>query len=145
MNDKTIDLIRDFGGEIKEGLAQLAKGLGVAAEYVFTLLVRQQYVEGISMLLLCGGWLLFGSVCHGAGRVRSRSATKQLVTVDEFASSLRVGEEDEILVNYRSLETILDECPQAYKDIDEIIDSVTGANLASIVAKCHPMVAIKGV
>jgi tRNA-splicing ligase RtcB len=103
---------------------------------------------GTASYLLVGrpeGEKNFYSVCHGAGRVRSRSATKQLVTVDEFASSLRVGEDDEILVNHRSLQTILDECPQAYKDIDQIIDSVVGAELASVVAKCHPMVAIKGV
>ncbi len=103
---------------------------------------------GTASYLLVGrpeGEKNFYSVCHGAGRVRSRSATKQLVTVDEFASSMRVGEDDEILVNHRSLQTILDECPQAYKDIDQIIDSITGAELASIVAKCHPMVAVKGV
>jgi tRNA-splicing ligase RtcB len=103
---------------------------------------------GTSSYLLVGrpeGEKNFFSVCHGAGRLRSRSATKQLVKVEEFASSMRVGEEDEILVNHRSLQTIIDESPQAYKDIDQIIDSITGANLASVVAKCHPMVAIKGV
>lgn len=84
------------------------------------------------------------SICHGAGRVRSRSATKRLVTVDEFASALRVGQEDEIVVNQNSLESILDESPQAYKNVDDIINSVTGASLASVVAKCLPLAAIKG-
>lgn len=87
----------------------------------------------------------YHSICHGAGRVRSRSATKQLVTVDEFASSLRFGQEDEIVVNHRALESILDESPQAYKDVDRIIDSVVGAELASVVAKCRPLAAVKGV
>lgn len=87
----------------------------------------------------------FYSICHGAGRVRSRRATKEQVTVDEFAQSLRVGQDDEILVNHRMLETILDECPQAYKDVDQIIDSVVGAKLASVVAKCKPMAVVKGV
>ncbi|MFB9327538.1 RtcB family protein [Paenibacillus aurantiacus] len=87
----------------------------------------------------------FYSICHGAGRLRSRRATKELVTVDAFAQSLRVGTEDEILVNHRTLETILDECPQAYKDVDQIIDSVVGAKLADVVARCKPMAVIKGV
>jgi tRNA-splicing ligase RtcB len=43
------------------------------------------------------------------------------------------------------LHTILDECPQAYKDVDQIIDSVVGASLAAVVAKCKPMAAIKGI
>ncbi|OPH46906.1 RNA-splicing ligase RtcB [Paenibacillus ferrarius] len=87
----------------------------------------------------------FYSICHGAGRARSRKATKALVTVDQFAQSLKVGTDEEILVNHRSLQTILDECPQAYKDVDQIIDSVVGASLADVVAACKPMVAIKGV
>ncbi|WP_256761118.1 RtcB family protein [Cohnella sp. WQ 127256] len=85
------------------------------------------------------------SICHGAGRVRSRNATKQLVTVEEFSESMRIGQEDEIVVNHRSLESILDESPQAYKNIDQIIESVVGAQLASVVAKCRPLATIKGV
>lgn len=85
------------------------------------------------------------SICHGAGRIRSRSATKKLVTVDEFASSLLVGQEDEIVVNHRALEAIVDESPQAYKNVDQIIESVVGAELASVVAKCRPLATVKGV
>lgn len=87
----------------------------------------------------------FYSICHGAGRVRSRRATKQLVSVDQFEQSLRVGTDDEVLVNHRTLESILDECPQAYKDVDQIIDSIVGAKLASVVAECKPMAVLKGV
>jgi tRNA-splicing ligase RtcB len=87
----------------------------------------------------------FYSICHGAGRARSRRATKELITVDQFASSMKVGTADEILVNHRTLETILDECPQAYKDVDLIIDSVVQAGLAGVVAQCKPLAAIKGV
>ncbi|MFC4306868.1 RtcB family protein [Cohnella boryungensis] len=92
-----------------------------------------------------GGAANHYSICHGAGRVRSRNATKQLVKVEEFSQAMRIGREDEIVVNHRSLEAILDESPQAYKDIDQIIASVVGAGLASVVAKCRPLAAIKGV
>nr|WP_051086680.1 RtcB family protein [Saccharibacillus kuerlensis] len=86
----------------------------------------------------------YHSICHGAGRIRSRSATKRLVTVDEFAAALKVGTEEEVIVNHNSLGVILDESPQAYKDVDQIIGSVTGAGLASVVAKCRPLAAVKG-
>ncbi|OXM83528.1 RNA-splicing ligase RtcB [Paenibacillus rigui] len=91
-----------------------------------------------------GGSDNYYSICHGAGRIRSRSATKRLVTLDEFASSLRVGTDEEIVVNQRSLESILDESPQAYKDVDQIIESVVGAGLAGVVAKCKPLATVKG-
>ncbi|RJG22423.1 RtcB family protein [Paenibacillus thiaminolyticus] len=84
------------------------------------------------------------SICHGAGRVRSRSATKQLITVDEFAASLQVGTEDEVVVNQRMLESIIDEAPQAYKDVEQIIESVVGAGLAGVVARCKPLATVKG-
>lgn len=92
-----------------------------------------------------GGARNYYSICHGAGRIRSRNATKQLVKVDEFASAMRIGQEGEIVVNHRALESILDESPQAYKDVDQIIESVVGAGLARVVAKCSPLATIKGV
>lgn len=103
---------------------------------------------GTSSCIMIGreeGQRNFYSICHGAGRARSRKATKLLVTVDQFEQSMKVGTEDEVLVNHRTLQTILDECPQAYKDVDQIIDSVVGAKLADVVAKCKPMAAIKGI
>lgn len=103
---------------------------------------------GTSSYIMAGlpeGKSNYYSICHGAGRLRSRNATKQLVTVDQFASAMRVGEEDEIVVNQRSLESIVDESPQAYKDVDQIIESVVGAGLARVAAKCKPLAAVKGV
>ncbi|MBW7456126.1 RtcB family protein [Paenibacillus sepulcri] len=103
---------------------------------------------GTSSYIMVGkeeGLKNFYSICHGAGRARSRKATKELVTVDQFQQSLKVGTEEEILVNHPSLQTILDECPQAYKDVDQIIDSIVGASLAEVVAVCKPMAAIKGI
>ncbi|MFD0589661.1 RtcB family protein [Paenibacillus sp. GCM10027627] len=97
------------------------------------------------MVGAAGGISNYYSICHGAGRIRSRNATKQLVSVDEFAKVMRVGKDDEIVVNHRALESILDESPQAYKDVDQIIESVVGAGLASVVAKCSPLATVKGV
>lgn len=84
------------------------------------------------------------SICHGAGRIRSRNATKQLVTAEEVAAAMRIGTAEEIVVNQRSLEPLIDESPQAYKDVDQIIESVAGAGLAQVVAKCKPLATVKG-
>ncbi len=103
---------------------------------------------GTSSYILVGrqeGVKNFYSVCHGAGRVRSRRATKEQVSIDQFSASLKIGTDDEIIVNQKALEDILDECPQAYKDVDQIIDSVVGAKLASVVAKLKPVAVIKGI
>lgn len=58
---------------------------------------------------------------------------------------MRIGQEDEIVVNHRGLESLIDESPQAYKDVDQIIESVVEARLATVVAKCRPLAAVKGV
>ncbi|MFC3771060.1 RtcB family protein [Paenibacillus sp. GCM10012303] len=97
------------------------------------------------MVGAAGGKANYYSICHGAGRIRSRSATKRLVSVEEFKASLGVGTESEIVVNQRTLESIVDESPQAYKDVDQIIESVAGAGLAGVVAKCRPLATVKGV
>jgi tRNA-splicing ligase RtcB len=91
-----------------------------------------------------GGRANYYSICHGAGRIRSRSATKRLISLNEFASAMKVGTDEEIVVNQKSLESIIDESPQAYKDVDQIIESVVGAGLAHVVAKCKPMATVKG-
>lgn len=85
------------------------------------------------------------TICHGAGRIRSRSATKQLVTVEQVAESMKVGTDNEIMVNHRSLDHLIDESAFAYKDVDQIIDSVVRAGLANVVAKSLPIAVIKGV
>lgn len=50
MNEQTLDLLYNFGGEIKEALSQVAQGLGVAAEHVYLVLLRQQVVLGVISL-----------------------------------------------------------------------------------------------
>jgi len=87
----------------------------------------------------------FYSICHGAGRPRSRSATKKEFTVEQVAESMGVGTDDEILVNHRDLTHLVDESAFAYKDVDQIIDSVVSADLATVVAKSRPLAVVKGV
>ena len=83
----------------------------------------------------------FGSVCHGAGRLMSRTAAKKGRNVQDERRKL---EENGILVRSESRDGILEELPDAYKDVDEVIEVVHGAGLAKKVARLRPMCVIKG-
>ena len=83
----------------------------------------------------------FGSTCHGAGRVLSRSqAIKRLnrQKVLNFLSSQGIA------VRARGKKTLLEEAPDAYKDIDRVVTIVERAEISSRVARLVPMGVIKG-
>ncbi len=83
----------------------------------------------------------FGSVCHGAGRLMSRAAARKGRSAAEVTRSL---EERGILVRSETKHGILEEVPEAYKDVDEVIEVVQKAGLARRVARLRPMGVIKG-
>jgi tRNA-splicing ligase RtcB len=83
----------------------------------------------------------FGSVCHGAGRMMSRTAAKKGRDVKQVQKAL---EEQGILVKSETRDGILEEVPEAYKDVDQVIEVVHNAGLARKVARLRPMGVIKG-
>lgn len=83
----------------------------------------------------------FGSVCHGAGRLLSRTAAKKAVTADQVIASLKA---QGIAIRSGSKAGIVEEFPGAYKDVHSVIDVVTGAGLARSVARLLPMAVVKG-
>jgi tRNA-splicing ligase RtcB len=83
----------------------------------------------------------FGSSCHGAGRVMSRSAAKKKVWGEELRSQL---ETSGIHVRAGSLPGLAEEAPQAYKDVDDVVGTVTGAGIARKVARLVPVAVVKG-
>ena len=83
----------------------------------------------------------FGSTCHGAGRVRSRSESKR---VTDSAKLLRELEKKGIVVMARGRGTIAEEAPDAYKDVDRVVNVVHQAGLSRRVAKLRPLCVIKG-
>lgn len=82
---------------------------------------------------------IYNSVNHGAGRVLSRTAAKKDITVDKLKESL-----GEVIVSGRSYRAYLDEAPQAYKDIDLVVDTLSELALVSKVARLRPLAVIKG-
>lgn len=83
----------------------------------------------------------FGSVCHGAGRVMSRKASKKSTTAEEVVQRLQ---NKGILIQSASKAGITEEQPEAYKDVDEVVSIVHNAGLASMVARLKPIAVIKG-
>lgn len=83
----------------------------------------------------------FGSVCHGAGRLMSRTAARKGRNAKEVLKKL---EELGILARSETRDGILEEIPEAYKDVDEVIEVVHAAGLARKVARLRPMGVIKG-
>jgi tRNA-splicing ligase RtcB len=83
----------------------------------------------------------FGTACHGAGRVLSRSAAKKGVTAKEIQKEL---ESRGIIVESLTREGLTEEKPEAYKDIESVVDVVHNAGLAARVARLRPLGVIKG-
>jgi tRNA-splicing ligase RtcB len=82
-----------------------------------------------------------GSTCHGAGRVMSRRKAKKQVRGDKLRQQL---ESQGIRIRAGSMAGLAEEAPQAYKDVDEVVETVVGAGIASKVARLRPVAVVKG-
>jgi tRNA-splicing ligase RtcB len=83
----------------------------------------------------------FGSSCHGAGRVMSRSQAKKTVRGDELRREL---EREGMQVRAGSMPGLAEEAPSAYKDVDAVVETVAAAGIAKKVARLRPVAVIKG-
>jgi tRNA-splicing ligase RtcB len=83
----------------------------------------------------------FGTVCHGAGRALSRTAAKRGRDVRVETQKLA---DQGIVLRSETRDGILEEIPEAYKDINAVVEVVEGAGLARRVARLRPMGVIKG-
>ena len=83
----------------------------------------------------------FGSTCHGAGRVRSRSQSKRMT---DSSKVLRELKDKGIIVRARGRGTVAEEAPDAYKDVDRVVNVVHHAGISRKVAKLRPLCVIKG-
>ena len=83
----------------------------------------------------------FGSVCHGAGRAMSRAQAIKHITPQKLRALL---EKANVSAQSVTIHSLLEEAPGVYKDINQVIDVVCGAQLARKVAKMKPLCVIKG-
>jgi tRNA-splicing ligase RtcB len=83
----------------------------------------------------------FGTTCHGAGRRMSRTAVRKAV---EGGALRRELERQGIAVRALSSRGLAEEAPEAYKDVDRVVEIVERAGLAARVARLRPIGVLKG-
>lgn len=83
----------------------------------------------------------FGSSCHGAGRVLSRSQAKKRIRGEQLREELRGRG---IYVRAGSMAGLAEEAPDAYKDVDRVVNVVHQVGIARKVARFRPLGVIKG-
>ena len=83
----------------------------------------------------------FGSTCHGAGRVMSRTAAVKA------ARGRRIGEELRargVVARAGGHQALAEEMPEAYKDVKDVVEVVHRFGISSRVARLKPLGVIKG-
>jgi tRNA-splicing ligase RtcB len=85
--------------------------------------------------------LSFGSTAHGAGRTMSRSAAKRAYTLEDVRSNL---ESKGIYIKALTKEGVIEETPNAYKDVDAVANVSNSLGIATKVARLVPIGVIKG-
>lgn len=83
----------------------------------------------------------FGTTCHGAGRRLSRTAVRKQVQGGALRQRL---EQQGIAVRAVSSRGLAEEAPEAYKDVERVVDVVQAAGLAAKVVRLRPIGVIKG-
>jgi len=83
----------------------------------------------------------FGTSCHGAGRVMSRRAATRKIRGRDVQDEL-AGRG--IVVRGGSWKGLAEEAPEAYKDVDRVVNVVHATGIARKVAKSVPLGVIKG-
>jgi tRNA-splicing ligase RtcB len=83
----------------------------------------------------------FGSACHGAGRVMSRTAAIKHAEGRRIDAELAARG---VIARARSWKGLAEEQPDAYKNVDHVVDVVHRAQLAKKVVRMRPIGVIKG-
>jgi len=83
----------------------------------------------------------FGSACHGAGRQLSRSEARKRIGQEHLRQQLT---EQDIIFQAGSMAELTEEAPEAYKDVEQVVNVVHKAGLVQRVAGTKPLAVMKG-
>jgi len=83
----------------------------------------------------------WGSTCHGAGRVMSRTGARRRFKANQIKKELS---DKGIYVKAASNKVLMEESPNAYKEVDRVVEITHNAGLSKIVAKMVPIGVMKG-
>jgi tRNA-splicing ligase RtcB len=85
--------------------------------------------------------MTFGSACHGAGRAMGRNEAKRTI---DYNKLIRQMDEKGIIVRAASKKGLVEEAPDAYKDVDEVVEVTHRSGISTKVARLVPLAVIKG-
>jgi len=85
--------------------------------------------------------MTFGSTVHGAGRLMSRSKAIRELQGEKTKSNLS---EKGIEVKSGSIKSLAEESPEAYKNIEDVVEVVHELGISKKVARLKPLLVIKG-
>ena len=83
----------------------------------------------------------FGTVCHGAGRLMSRSRIKREMSFDQLRRDM---DQRGVVMMAHGRDTAVEEASMAYKDVEDVVNVVHTARLAKKVCRLRPVGVIKG-
>jgi tRNA-splicing ligase RtcB len=83
----------------------------------------------------------FGSTCHGAGRVLSRTAAVKAARGRRIDRELAARG---VVARARGRDALAEEMPEAYKDVRDVVEVVHGFGISTRVARLRPLGVVKG-
>lgn len=83
----------------------------------------------------------FGSTCHGAGRARSRNNSRNKLDYQEVLDALKTKG---IAIRVASPKLVMEEAPESYKDVTEVVNTCHEAGISKLAVKLRPIAVIKG-
>ncbi|MHB8606105.1 MAG: RtcB family protein [Thermoplasmatota archaeon] len=83
----------------------------------------------------------FGSACHGAGRLLSRTKASHSWRGEDIVAQLAARG---IIVRAASPRVVAEEAPDAYKNVSDVVDVCHGAGIAKKVVRLRPIGCVKG-
>ena len=83
----------------------------------------------------------FGSTCHGAGRARSRNAARHGLDYEQVLDALKAKG---IAIRVASPKLVMEEAPESYKDVTEVVQTCHAAGISKKAVKLRPIAVIKG-
>lgn len=83
----------------------------------------------------------FGSTCHGAGRAQSRNKSRRNLSYQDVLNSLA---DKGIAIRVASPKLVMEEAPESYKDVTQVVDTCHGAGISKKCIKLRPIAVVKG-
>lgn len=83
----------------------------------------------------------FGTTCHGAGRALSRAKSRRNLDYQEVLGRLK---EKGIAIRVASPKLVMEEAPESYKDVTDVVDTCHAVGISKKAIKLTPIAVIKG-